>query len=194
MSKIQYTYADKRRQDIITYAYILTAIIIGLAAMALLFPQLVVPEAGSMFTAIYIIAASLIALVLVFPFMKLKKSRGWFIRTGEAVIGSDSVTFTPGATIAYKDIFRILCDDTSDFGRPTQRLRIAYAMGDANATLIKLQAQQAEAYRDRFFGRRQPALPSPNVRDFEERWRQTQLNGPRTKGGTVDAPPVTRQI
>ena len=127
MSKIQYTYADKRRQDIITYAYILTAIIIGLAAMALLFPQLVAPEAGSMFTAIYIIAASLIALVLVFPFMKLKKSRGWFIRTGEAVIGSDSVTFTPGATIAYKDIFRILCDDTSDFGRPTQRLRIAYA-------------------------------------------------------------------
>lgn len=125
--KIRYTYVNKRKQDVITYAYILAALIISLAAMARFFPQLVASDAGGMMTAIYIVASGIITLLLVLPFMKLKKKYNWFVAEGEATLGEKSITFNPGVTIAYKDIFRILCDNTADFGRPTQRLRVAFA-------------------------------------------------------------------
>ena len=126
-NKIRYTYVNKRKQDVITYVYILAALLISLAAMAKFFPQLVASDAGGMMTAIYIVASGIITLILVLPFMQLKKKFNWFIAEGEATLGENSITFTPGVTIAYKDIFRILCDNTADFGRPTQRLRVAYA-------------------------------------------------------------------
>lgn len=138
--KIQYTYINKCKQDTIMYAYILAALAVGLLAVAKLFPALVAPEARNMLTAIYIVASGIVALVLILPFMKLKKSRGWFITQGAAELGRDSVTFTPGATIAYKDIFRILCDNTADFGRPTQRLRIAHS-----TTVFQLVLEQHRA-------------------------------------------------
>ena len=70
----------------------------------------------------------------------------------------------------------------------------AYAMGEADKALIELQAAQSESYMQRFFGRKEAILPSEAVLAFEEKWRAAQLDGPLTKGGTVDAPPVTRQI
>jgi len=70
----------------------------------------------------------------------------------------------------------------------------AYAMQDADAALIELQVRQTEKFRGRFFGRLPAPLPSPAVLSFENKWRVEQLNGPLTKGGTVDTPPFTRQI
>jgi len=70
----------------------------------------------------------------------------------------------------------------------------AYAMGEAPAGLIELSARQSEDYRLRFFGRMAPALPSAQIREFEDRWRKVHLDGPLTKGSGLDAPPVTRQI
>ena len=70
----------------------------------------------------------------------------------------------------------------------------AYAMGDADKALIELQADQARQYSDRFFGRESAPLPSAAMLAFEAKWREAQLTGPLTRGGTVDAPPITRQI
>lgn len=70
----------------------------------------------------------------------------------------------------------------------------AYAMGEADAALIEGQAAQAVNFRLRFFGRKEPLLPSAAIRDFEARWREVQLAGPLTKGGRITAPPITRQI
>jgi len=70
----------------------------------------------------------------------------------------------------------------------------AYAMKDADAALVELQVRQTEKFRGRFFGRLPAPLPSPDMISFEDKWRAEQLNGPLTKGGTVDAPPITRQI
>ena len=95
MSKIQYTYVNKRKQDLVMYTYILAAILISLAAMAALFPALVAPDAGGMLSAIYIVASGLISLVIIFPFMKLKKKYNWFIAQGEATLGNDSITLPP---------------------------------------------------------------------------------------------------
>lgn len=69
-----------------------------------------------------------------------------------------------------------------------------YAMGDASAALIELQVQQSEKFCARFFGRMPAPLPSHAILSFEEKWREEQLNGPLTKGGTIEAPPITRQI
>ncbi|MBP3645622.1 MAG: PHP domain-containing protein [Clostridia bacterium] len=70
----------------------------------------------------------------------------------------------------------------------------AYAMEDADASLIELQVKQSEKFSARFFGRLPAPVPSSAMLDFEDRWREKQLNGPLTKGGTVEAPPITRQI
>lgn len=70
----------------------------------------------------------------------------------------------------------------------------SYAIGEAESALIELQAAQAEAFRKRFFGQLPPVLPSAAVLDFEARWRDVQLHGPQTKGGTIETPPVTLQI
>ena len=70
----------------------------------------------------------------------------------------------------------------------------AYAMGLADAALIECQVRQSLAFRDRFFGRLAAPLPSAGILAFEQKWREVQLNGPLTKGGRIDAPPITRQI
>jgi len=70
----------------------------------------------------------------------------------------------------------------------------AYAMGEADASLISLQAELAESYRDRFFGRRAPVLPSKEMLAFENKWRERHLQGPKTKGSTILTDDVTVQI
>ncbi len=70
----------------------------------------------------------------------------------------------------------------------------AFAMGDADAALVECQVAQSERFRRRFFGLDEAPMPSAAVLDFEARWRETHLDGPETKGSTIVAPPVTRQI
>ncbi len=70
----------------------------------------------------------------------------------------------------------------------------AYAMNDAPAAMITLQAEYAEKVADRFFGRVAPKLPDVDMIAFEEKWRAVQLEGPITKGSSVDSDVVTRQI
>lgn len=69
----------------------------------------------------------------------------------------------------------------------------AYAMEDADAVLVEKAAEQVERYRSRFFGKQPPLFPSQKMLDFEQRWREVQLNGPVTKGSSIE-PPVTRQL
>ncbi len=69
----------------------------------------------------------------------------------------------------------------------------AYAMNDADATLVEMLAEQAERFRNRFFGREQPKLPDAEMHDFELRWRERQLAGPLGKGSAVISS-VLRQI
>ena len=71
----------------------------------------------------------------------------------------------------------------------------AYSMGEAGAELIRLQAELADNYAARYFGRMAPVLPSKELLEFEERWRARHIEeGPATKGSSIVAPPVTRQI
>lgn len=70
----------------------------------------------------------------------------------------------------------------------------AYAMGEADKQLIEIQAAHSEHFRLRFFGKEPPILPSDDILDFEERWREVQRNGPQTRGSGIFTPPVTMQI
>ena len=69
----------------------------------------------------------------------------------------------------------------------------AYAMEDCSAALVEMYAELIERHYSRFFGRTEAYTPSKTIRDFEQKWREVQLNGPVTKGSSID-PPVTRQI
>lgn len=71
----------------------------------------------------------------------------------------------------------------------------AYAMGEADAAVIELQAKLAENYRARFFGEKPPVLPDATMLEFENRWREIHLKqGPMTKGSVIDSDKITRQI
>lgn len=66
----------------------------------------------------------------------------------------------------------------------------AYAMEEAPATLIELNATMVEDFRLRFFGRKAVRKPSQTLLDWENKWRAVQMNGPVTKGSAVyDVPP-----
>ena len=69
-----------------------------------------------------------------------------------------------------------------------------YAMGDADAALIELQVEHTEAFKDRFFGRKAPVLPSAKIIEFENRWRERQLAGPITCGSLIYSDKISRQI
>lgn len=69
-----------------------------------------------------------------------------------------------------------------------------YAMGQADAALIELQVAQTENFEDQFFGRKAVILPSESIRVFEAKWRERHLQGPHTKGSSVDLEKVSRQI
>ena len=70
----------------------------------------------------------------------------------------------------------------------------AYAIGEADADLIALQVRQTESFRDRFFGRIPPVLPTAEMLEFENRWRDVQLSGPSGKGSLVHPETPNRQI
>lgn len=70
----------------------------------------------------------------------------------------------------------------------------SYAMGLADAKLIELQAEQADDFRNRFFGRIEAPLPDADMLAFEAKWRETQLAGPISKGSVIDTTTVSRQI
>lgn len=70
----------------------------------------------------------------------------------------------------------------------------AYAMGEAPAALVELHADMVKDFRLRYFGRKAPLPPSAEIIDFEERARARHLQGPTTKGSSIDSPNVTRQI
>ena len=66
----------------------------------------------------------------------------------------------------------------------------AYAMEETGAELVEQHSALIENFRNRFFGRCEVALPSKSIMDFEEKWRANQLNGPKTRGSSVDATPA----
>lgn len=63
----------------------------------------------------------------------------------------------------------------------------AYAMGDADAALVELQAAQAENFYLRFFGKLAPVLPDAAMREQVARWREVQKAGPTGKGSLVNS-------
>lgn len=70
----------------------------------------------------------------------------------------------------------------------------AFAIGEADSTLVELQAKLADDFRRRFFGQMPPALPTPAMLAFEAKWREIHLGGPVTKGSLVYSEKVSRQI
>ncbi len=69
-----------------------------------------------------------------------------------------------------------------------------YAIGQADAALIELLVAQTENFKDQYFGRKAAVLPSASVIEFENRWRARHLEGPHTKGSSVDLEKANRQI
>ncbi len=61
----------------------------------------------------------------------------------------------------------------------------AYCIGEVDAALIEAQAAQVEAYRARFFGQREPVLPSDELLRFEDEKRARHLQGPNTRGSHI---------
>lgn len=70
----------------------------------------------------------------------------------------------------------------------------AYAMGECSKELIELQANATENHRKRFFGELAPVLPSEDMLEFENRWREVHLAGPKTKGSLVFTNKENRQV
>ena len=72
----------------------------------------------------------------------------------------------------------------------------AYAMGDAPKELIEMQGDLCERFRGRFFGKLPPLLPTEEILAFENKWRKTQLDGPLTKGSSLNISNgvITRKI
>ena len=69
----------------------------------------------------------------------------------------------------------------------------SYAMGDAPASLVELNAELAERFRLRFFGGAEALCPTPDMIAFEGKWRAVQMDGPLTKGSNLYTTP-NRQI
>jgi len=71
----------------------------------------------------------------------------------------------------------------------------AFAMGEADATLVEALAEQSNNFRARFFGRMQPRLPDADMLALENKWRERHIaEGPVTKGSVIDSDVVNRQI
>ncbi len=71
----------------------------------------------------------------------------------------------------------------------------AFAIGEAPAELVELEAKMTNEFADRFFGALKPVLPDARMLDFENRWRDTHIKeGPITKGSAIDSDTVSRQI
>lgn len=121
-----YTYLNKRAHDAALYGYAFVALAASILALYRFFPAMLSEDAGAMTTAIFVVLVSLCTLLLVWPVLTLKKKRGWFIRKGSATLSADGVTFSPGATIAFADIFRVSCKTVADFGNRYEVLRIGY--------------------------------------------------------------------
>ena len=62
----------------------------------------------------------------------------------------------------------------------------AYAMGDVPKALVEMNAELAEGFSRRFFGRLAPLVPSKEILDFEDKWRAVHLNGPLSRGGNIN--------
>ena len=69
-----------------------------------------------------------------------------------------------------------------------------YAMGLVNKEIIELQVEQTESFKDRFFGKSAPVLPSAEIIEFENRWRERHLQSPVTCGSLIYSDKVSRQI
>ena len=61
----------------------------------------------------------------------------------------------------------------------------AYAIGAVGSSVIECQAAHTEDFRLRFFGRKAPVVPTKEIIDFENKWREVQMNGPKTKGSNI---------
>jgi hypothetical protein len=61
----------------------------------------------------------------------------------------------------------------------------AYAIGEVEASLIEAQVKQTEGFKARFFGKAAPVVPTKKIIDFENKWREVQMNGPKTKGSNL---------
>jgi len=60
-----------------------------------------------------------------------------------------------------------------------------YALNDTPRELVELCTNEAEKFKDRFFGKKPAHTPDSDMLEFEERWRDVQLNGPRNKGSNI---------
>lgn len=69
-----------------------------------------------------------------------------------------------------------------------------FSIGRADKTMIELFAKQARDYRLCFFGKQEPVLPTQEMLDWEEKWRNVQKHGPKTKGSGIFSPIVNMQI
>jgi len=69
-----------------------------------------------------------------------------------------------------------------------------YLMGEAEGALVEAQARQSEDFWKRYFGRKAPVLPTREILEYEERWREVQRNGPVTAGGKAFGEKISRQI
>ncbi|MBR5230692.1 MAG: CehA/McbA family metallohydrolase [Clostridia bacterium] len=71
----------------------------------------------------------------------------------------------------------------------------AYAMEECDKAVIEGMTRVCHDWRDRFFGRKAAHLPGEKIRAFEEKWRDAQMKGPKTKGSRIyGTDKVTRQI
>lgn len=72
----------------------------------------------------------------------------------------------------------------------------AYACGEiTDPAAIELQVEVTNNFRDRFFGRKPALLPTEKILAFEDKWRDRHMEGPLTKGSSLELSAINgRQI
>lgn len=70
----------------------------------------------------------------------------------------------------------------------------SYIMEEADGLLVDRHAALVSSFRSRFFGITPALLPSVAMLEFEEKWRNIQLSGPKTRGSAVDDTPAKKLV
>ena len=70
----------------------------------------------------------------------------------------------------------------------------SYLMEEADGLLVDRHAALVSSFRSRFFGTTPARLPSESQLAFEEKWRNIQLSGPKTRGSAVDGAPAKKLV
>ena len=69
-----------------------------------------------------------------------------------------------------------------------------YLIGEEDGSLLSAMSGRVTDFYERFFGKKPVVIPSKDVLDFEEKWREVQRHSPNTRGSSITSGSSPRNI